>query len=89
VSDRLRINVNEVSLLRFDSSRGKVVTQKLDPEAAIKGDISQNVPLEDQDAIIVSRTLLGEVFAFFNIITQPIRDIQSFTNTLVNFDNQF
>jgi polysaccharide biosynthesis/export protein len=89
VSDRLRINVNEVALLRFDNARGKVVTQKLDPEAAIRGDISQNVPLEDQDAIIVSRTLLGEIFAAFNIITQPIRDLSAFTNTLVNISDQF
>ncbi|MEG3438485.1 polysaccharide biosynthesis/export family protein [Pannus brasiliensis CCIBt3594] len=88
-SDRLRVNVNEVALLRFDSAKGGVITQKLDPEAAIKGDISQNVPLEDQDAIIVSRTLLGEIFAFINVITQPIRDVQSFTNTIVNFGDQF
>jgi polysaccharide export outer membrane protein len=89
VTDRLRINVNEVALLRFDSAKGGIVTQTLNPEAAIRGDISQNVPLQDQDAIIVSRTLLGEIFAAFNIITQPIRDISSFTNTIVNFGNQF
>jgi polysaccharide biosynthesis/export protein len=89
VSDRLRININQVSLLRFDSAKGGVVNQTLNPEAAIRGDISQNVPLEDQDVIVVSRTLLGEVFAIFNIITQPIRDISSFTNTILNFSNQF
>jgi polysaccharide export outer membrane protein len=89
VSDRLRINVNEVSLLRFDSAKGGIVSQTLSPIAAVKGDISQNVPLEDQDVIIVSRTLLGEIFAAFNIITQPIRDISSFTNTILNFSNQF
>jgi polysaccharide biosynthesis/export protein len=89
VSDRLRVNVNEVSLLRFDSAKGGIVSQTLSPIAAVKGDISQNVPLEDQDVIIVTRTLLGEVFAAFNIITQPIRDISSFTNTILNFTDQF
>ncbi|MBR8831562.1 MAG: hypothetical protein N5P05_003047 [Chroococcopsis gigantea SAG 12.99] len=89
ITDRLRINVNDVALLRFDATKGKVVNQSLNPEAAIKGDISQNVPLEDQDVIVVSRTLLGEVFAFFNIITQPIRDIQSFTTTINNFSNGY
>ncbi len=89
ITDRLRINVNDVSLLRFDTGKGKVINQSLNPEAAIKGDVSQNVPLEDQDVIVVSRTLLGEIFAFFNIITQPIRDIQSFTTTINNFSTGF
>ncbi|TRU24374.1 MAG: polysaccharide export protein [Microcystis aeruginosa Ma_SC_T_19800800_S464] len=89
VSDRLRINVDEVSLLRFDSAKGGIVSQTLSPIAAVRGDISQNVPLEDQDVIIVSRTLLGKIFAAFNIITQPIRDITSFTNTILNISNQF
>lgn len=88
VSDRLRINVNEVSLLRFDSAKGGIVSQTLSPIAAVRGDISQNVPLEDQDVIIVTRTLLGKIFAAFNIITQPIRDISSFTNTILDFGNQ-
>ncbi|GCA73450.1 polysialic acid transport protein KpsD [Microcystis aeruginosa NIES-2520] len=89
VSDRLRINVNQVSLLRFDSAKGGIVSQTLSPIAAVRGDISQNVPLEDQDVIIVTRTLLGEIFTAFNIITQPIRDISSFTNTILNLSNQF
>lgn len=89
VSDRLRINVNEVSLLRFDSAKGGIVSQTLSPIAAVRGDISQNVPLEDQDVIIVTRTLLGKIFAAFNIITQPIRDITSFTNTILDISNQF
>ncbi|GEA28594.1 polysialic acid transport protein KpsD [Microcystis aeruginosa NIES-4325] len=89
VSDRLRINVNEVSLLRFDSAKGGIVSQTLSPIAAVRGDISQNVPLEDQDVIVVSRTVLGKIFAAFNIITQPVRDITSFTNTILNISNQF
>jgi polysaccharide export outer membrane protein len=89
ITDRLRINVNDVSLLRFDTAKGKVINQSLNPEAALKGDVSQNAPLEDQDVIVVSRTLLGEIFAFFNIITQPIRDIQSFTTTINDFSTGF
>jgi polysaccharide export outer membrane protein len=89
VADRLRINVNEIALLRFDPAKGGVVTQKLNPEAALRGDLSQNVPLEDQDVIIVSRTIFGEILAFFNIVTQPIRDIFSFTNTVQDFYNRF
>ncbi|WP_425428857.1 polysaccharide biosynthesis/export family protein [Aphanothece hegewaldii] len=84
-TDRLRINVTDVSLLRFDQEKRGVITQSVNPEAALRGDVSQNLPLEDQDVIIVSRTLLGKVFAAFNIITQPIRDVRSFTNTINDF----
>jgi polysaccharide export outer membrane protein len=88
-TDVLRIKSDEVSLLRFDPEKGGVVTQKLNPRAALRGDIAQNVMLEDQDVIIVSRTVLGEIFAFFNIITQPIRDLQTFSTTITNFQNNF
>jgi polysaccharide export outer membrane protein len=88
-TDILRIKTNEVALLRFDPEKGGVVTQKLNPNAAVRGDLSQNVLLEDQDVIVVSRTILGEIFAFFNIITQPIRDIQTFSGTITNFQNTF
>jgi polysaccharide export outer membrane protein len=88
-TDVLRIKRDEVALLRFDPEKGGVVTQKLNPEAALRGDIAQNVLLEDQDVIIVSRTILGEFFAFFNIITQPIRDIQTFSTSITNFQDTF
>jgi len=88
-TDVLRIKSDEVSLLRFDPEKGGVVTQKLNPRGALRGDIAQNVMLEDQDVIIVSRTVLGEIFAFFNIITQPIRDLQTFSTTVTNFQNNF
>lgn len=80
ISDRLRINVKEIALVRFDPEKGRVVTQSLSPKAAINGEIAQNIPLEDQDVIVVSRTLLGEVLAGINILTQPIRDIFGLTN---------
>ncbi|MBR8827267.1 MAG: polysaccharide biosynthesis/export family protein [Gomphosphaeria aponina SAG 52.96 = DSM 107014] len=79
VGDDLRINYDEVALIRFDPELGRVVTQSLNPVAAIQdGDISQNVPLKDGDVIVVSRTLLGEIFSAFNVLTQPIRDVFSF-----------
>jgi len=81
IGDDLRINFKEVSLVRFDPELGKVVTQTLNPVATIQdGDISQVVPLRDGDVIVVSRTLLGEVFSAINVLTQPIRDVFSFGN---------
>jgi len=77
--DGLLIKAEEVALMRFDPERGKVITQMLNAKQALNGDLAQNISLQDQDVIIVSRTLIGKAFNFFNIITQPIRDIIGFS----------
>jgi polysaccharide export outer membrane protein len=53
-------------------------------EAVEEGDITQDVPLRNDDVIIVSRTLLGKILAGFRVLTQPIRDIFGFTNFFRN-----
>jgi polysaccharide export outer membrane protein len=79
------ITKEEITLMRFDPELGRVVTQTLNVAKTIQqGDLTQNVPLRDQDVIIVSRTLLGKVIAGINVITQPIRDIFGFTNFFNN-----
>jgi polysaccharide export outer membrane protein len=88
-SDTLRVNLDEVALLRFDPEKGRVVTQSLSPSDAIEGDIAQNVPLQDQDVIVVSRTLLGEVLSFIRTVTQPVRDVFGFSNFILDLPNQF
>lgn len=69
----------DITLLRFDPEIKGVTSQKLDSRKVVKGDLSQNVPLQDQDVIVVSRTLLGKVFNTFNVITQPIRSFIGFS----------
>ena len=86
-SDPVLINRDAIALLRFDPERGKVVTQKLDSQAAIKGDISQNVPLRDEDVIVVNRSLIGKIFNTFNTITQPIRSFFGLRTFIRNIDN--
>ncbi|WP_013323792.1 polysaccharide biosynthesis/export family protein [Gloeothece verrucosa] len=88
VTDSLRVRSNEVSLLRFDPDKGGIITQTLNPRKAVRGDIAQNIPLRDQDVIIVSRTLLGKVFAGFRVLTQPIRDVFGFTTSIFDITNQ-
>ncbi|NES86509.1 MAG: polysaccharide export protein [Moorea sp. SIO2B7] len=87
--DNLRIKTNEVALMRFDEERGGIVTQTLNPKQAIRGNIAQNIPLKDQDVIVVGRTLLGKVFSAFNVITQPIRDIFGFTSFFRGLGDNF
>ncbi len=69
---------DEVALMRFAPEKGGIASQKLNTKAAIDGDIAQDVPLQDEDTIVVSRTLLGKIFSAFDTITQPIRSVLGF-----------
>lgn len=68
----------DIALLRFDPETRNVTSQELDSREVVKGDFSQNVALQDQDVIVVSRTLLGKVFNAFNIITRPVSTFLGF-----------
>lgn len=78
LADVLRVNVRDVTLLRFDPETGKVITQSINIRKILDGDISYVAPLQDGDVVVVGRTLLGKVFAAFNVLTQPIRDVRAF-----------
>ncbi|NDJ23753.1 sugar ABC transporter substrate-binding protein [Nostoc sp. B(2019)] len=71
-------NLREIALVRFDPERGKAVTQKLDAKKALGGDASQNVPLQDNDVIVVGRNLIAKITNAIGTITQPFFNIQSF-----------
>ncbi len=85
--DALRYKVEDISILRFDPAKRGIIVQSLNPVAGINGDLSQNIPLEDQDVIVVSRTLLGQVLAAFNTITQPLSEILRFYLFFNQFNN--
>lgn len=79
---------NDVTLMRFDAESSKVVTQSLNVVETVQtGDINQNIPLRNNDVIIVSRTLLGRVLAAIRVLTQPIRDVFGFTDFIFNNNN--
>ncbi len=78
----------EVTLLRFDPEQGKVVTQGLNPIKTVENlDVTQYVTLQNEDVIVVSRTLLGKVLAAFRVITQPIRDVLGLSNFIISLPN--
>ncbi|MEH2261143.1 polysaccharide biosynthesis/export family protein [Nostoc sp.] len=77
-------NLRDIALVRFDSERGRAITQKLDAKKALGGDASQNVALQDNDVIVVGRNLIGRITNFLTTITQPFFNVQSF---LRFFDN--
>lgn len=70
--------LREIALIRFDPERGKAITQKLNGKAALRGDASQNVPLQDNDVIVVGRNLIGQITNAISTITRPFRDVFGF-----------
>jgi len=71
-------NLRDIALVRFDPERGKAVTQKLDARKALSGDASQNVPLQDNDVIVVGRNLIGRITNVLTTITRPFFNVESF-----------
>ncbi|MEA5567434.1 polysaccharide biosynthesis/export family protein [Anabaena sp. UHCC 0399] len=78
-------NLRDIALVRFDPERGKAVTQSLDAKKAMSGDVAQNVPLQDNDVIVVGRNLIGRITNFLSTITQPFFNVRSFLNFFENF----
>lgn len=79
-------NLRSIALIRFDPERGKAITRKLDGKNALKGDASQNVPLQDNDVIVVGRNLVGKITNAFTTITRPFRDVFGFLNFINGFN---
>jgi len=79
-----RTKLSEIALVRFDPEQGQAVTNLLDAKAALEGDISQNVPLQNNDVIIVERNLIARITNALGNFTQPFRDVLGF---LLFFDS--
>lgn len=71
-------NLGEVALVRFDAAAGRAVTTTLDGGAAFRGVPSENPPLQQNDVIVVNRTLLAKLTYALNTFTQPFRDVLGF-----------
>lgn len=71
-------NLGEVALVRFDEEAGRAVSTTLNGNEAFRGVPSENPPLQENDVIIVNRTLLAKVTYALNTFTQPFRDVLGF-----------
>jgi len=67
-----------LALMRFDPEQGRPVTQVLNVRQALMGDLSQDVPLEDEDVIVIGRSLIARISYALNLFTRPFRDILGF-----------
>lgn len=82
-------NLDEIALVRLDPERGKVTTQYIDGKRAIKGDIAQDVPLQDGDVIVVGRSLIAKVQYALQTVSQPFQSIFSFQSFFERLGNIF
>jgi polysaccharide export outer membrane protein len=71
-------DLGDIGLVRFDPERGEAITLELDGKDALRGDLSQNPPLENNDVIIVGRNFINRVTYALNTVTQPFRDVLGF-----------
>ncbi|WP_253188260.1 polysaccharide biosynthesis/export family protein [Leptolyngbya sp. 'hensonii'] len=77
-------DLGSIALVRFDPEQGKAVTRQINGESLLRGDISQNVPLQNNDVIIIGRNLVAQITYALGVFTQPFRDILGF---LLFFDS--
>lgn len=71
-------NLRKIVLVRFDPERGKAITRQLDGKKALLGDAAQNIPLQDNDVIVINRNLIAKITNTLNVFTQPFRDVLGF-----------
>lgn len=71
-------NLRRIALIRFDPVQQKAISREIDGKKAIMGDMAQNIPLEDNDVIVIGRNLVGRVTYALNVFTQPFRDVLGF-----------
>ncbi len=71
-------DIRNIALLRFDSEKGGIITQTIDAKRAIRGDIAQDLILQDEDIIIIGRTLLGKVIDALDLVSTPFQSVFSF-----------
>lgn len=69
---------NRIAVLRFNPEKGSADTILVDASAAVRGDQGQNIPLQDNDVLIVDRNLLARITYSLTTFTQPFRDILGF-----------
>ncbi|NJN29313.1 MAG: hypothetical protein HC824_01695 [Synechococcales cyanobacterium RM1_1_8] len=77
-------NLRSVALVRYDPETGKAIAQEINGKDALMGDPNADVPLRDNDVVVVGRNLVSRLSYALNVFTQPFRDVLGF---LLFFDS--
>jgi polysaccharide biosynthesis/export protein len=68
----------KVALVRYDPKTGKALTRTFDARHVLIGYEGQNVPLMDNDVVVVGRNLVTKITNVLGTFTQPFRDVIGF-----------
>ncbi len=68
----------KVALVRYDPRTDKAITRTFDARHVLIGYEGQNVPLMDNDVVVVGRNLVTKITNVLNTFTQPFRDVIGF-----------
>lgn len=82
-----RADLGDVGLIRFDPVTGRATTLNLDAKRALLGDASQNLPLENNDVVVIGRNWLERITYAINTATQPFNDVLGFLLFLTGLGN--
>lgn len=82
-------NLRRIAVIRFDPEQGQAVSQQIDGRRALLGDVSQDVPLQNDDVIVVGRNLIARINYALRLVTRPFTDILSFRAFFNNLSNFF
>ncbi len=80
---------DRIAVLRFNPEKRTADTIMVDARAAVNGDGSQNIAMQENDVIVVDRNLLAQVTYGLNILTQPFRDALGFLLFFETLDDIF
>ncbi len=71
-------DLRDIAVIRFDPEQGRAVTRKVDVKKLLEGDNSQNIPLQNNDVVVIGRNLLNKLTYSLSTFTQPFRDVLGF-----------
>lgn len=76
--------LNTIALIRYDPKTGQATTQEIRGKDALIGFPEADVPLQDNDVVVIGRNLVSKITFALGRFTQPFRDILGF---LLFFDS--
>lgn len=77
-------NLRSVALVRYDPETGQAVPLEINGKDALLGNPNADVPLRDNDVVVVGRNVVSKISFALNTFTQPFRDVLGF---LLFFDS--
>lgn len=77
-------NLRSVALIRYDPDSGQAAAMDINGKDALLGNPSADVPLRDNDVVVIGRNMISRISFALNTFTQPFRDVLGF---LLFFDS--